>query len=285
MPGLTFEDQLLDEHVARAEADKPIGHFSLRGFDSLIGGIRLGRFTIIAGSPGVSKTTLIGQLADDAACHGFTAVVNTLELAPYQFVAKSVSRLSKIPFENGTMGDPSDPEVARAISCYRKAIAPSICLIDKPMSAVELSAAIGGLKQQRGQAVILFVDYLQIMPTPGNQSRIDERLAIKESVAGLRQLANSHDVPVFAISSVNRTTYEKATIGLDALGGSSAIEYSADSVLLLSVEGKGEERVENMTLPVRPLVLTALKNRYAPSGSSLIEFDTTRATFRDRESA
>lgn len=283
MPGIRFEDVLLEEHIARARADKPVGHFSLRGFDSLIGGIRLGRFIIVAGSPGVSKTTLIGQLADDAACHGFISVVNTLELAPYQFVAKSISRLSKIPFEDGSISGSDNPEVARAIACYRKAIAPNLCLVDKPMSAVELGAMLSELRHQRKRTVILFVDYLQIMPSSGNQARLDERLAINESVAGLRQLANSHDVPIFAVSSVNRPTYEKATVGLDALGGSSAIEYSADSVLLLSVEGKGEERAMNMTLPVRPLVLTSLKNRYAPSGSSLVEFDTTKATFRDRE--
>lgn len=279
----TFEIDQLDEHLARARADRPIGHFSLTCLDDLIGGIRAGRMTILSGEPGVAKTTLVGQLADEAAANGFTVVLNTLEVAPYQLIAKSIARLSNGEISVADVAGESCIEIIReAAESYRRTIAPRICIIDKPFSAIDLGAIIGHLQRENDYPVILFYDYLQIMPSASEQGFMDERLAVKESVAGLRRIANAHDVPVFAVSSVNRSTYGKATANLDCLGQSSSVEYGADTVLYMSVEGKGEERTANMSLPRRPIVLTALKNRYAPTGSVKLAFDAEHAMFYGR---
>lgn len=273
---IKFEDELLDAHLARAEADVPAGHFSLPQIDQLIGGIRPGRFTILSGEPGVAKTTLVGQLADDAASSGFAVIVNTQEIAPHQLVAKSLTRLGYKPHAA------NEAQSLRAVELYRNNIAPNICFIDEALTAVELGAVVGRVERERNASVILFQDYIQIMPTATEQRSPDERQAIKEAVSGLRRIANSHNIPVFAVSSVNRTTYGKASADLSALGGCNALEYAADTVLYLHVEGKGAVRAENMAQQIRPLVLAALKNRYAPTGSVKLSFDTGRALFTER---
>ena len=278
-----FEDELLMHHLKRAFEDRAVGHFRLTAFDRLIGGISPGRMISVAGEPSVSKTTFIGQLADDAASQGFISIVNTLEMASYQFVTKSIARIS-----NGTVGllDISQQTNTEAIEAaaqqYQKEIAPNMLYIEQPCTSVELSVLVSRIQRERKQPIILFVDYLQIMPSESNQRFADERLAIKEAVSGLRRIANRHDITVIAVSSVNRSNYGKTVTGLDALGGSAYIEYSADTVLFLSVEGMGEERTRNMALPMRPLVLTALKNRYAPTGSVKLELDCEHATFKER---
>ncbi len=280
-PTINFEDKLLDQHVRRALEDKPIGHFSLTGIDDLIGGIHRGRFTIIAGQPGVSKSTLIGQLADDAAALGFISVVNTLELAPHQFICKSIMRMSATPSDDGAMPSLDNPRVTSAIETYRRTIAPNLCFVDAPCTAIDLGAEVARIQQDRGQQVILFQDYLQIMPS-GIEPCLDERLAIKSSVAALRNIANAHDIPVIAISSINRTSYGGGKTGLECLGGCNAIEYSADTVLLLAIDGDKSERETNLQLVRRPLVITALKNRYAPLGSAGLELNTSISSFTSR---
>ena len=90
---------------------------------------------------------------------------------------------------------------------------------------------------------------------------------------------NSHEVPLFAISSVNRTSYDKPATGLSCLGGSSAVEYCSDSVAFLGIDGKGSERRVNMSRTKRPLKLTMLKNRYGGCGEIELVFDTEHATF------
>lgn len=280
---LLFEDAVLDQHIHIAKNDKPSGHFSLVGVDALVGGIHSGRMTIIAGQPGVSKTTLLDQLACDAAMQGFVVVVNTLEVAVPQFISKSIARLSngRITVNDMAAGDKED-EVNELIELYRNRIAPNLCFIDRACTAVGLSVAVSKIQRMREEQVVLFQDYLQIMPSASDQRFIDERLVVKEAASGLRHIANTHNVPVFAISSVNRATYGKSSASLDSLGACSAIEYSADSVLYLSVEGSGKERDENMNKVIRPLILTALKHRYAPTGSVSLLLDTEHATFTER---
>ena len=70
---------------------------------------------------------------------------------------------------------------------------------------------------------VVFLDYVQALTSDAADA--DERLAIKGIVGSLRHAANSHEVPLFAISSVNRTSYDKPATGLSCLGGSSAVEY------------------------------------------------------------
>ena len=280
---IRFEKDLLEAHLERIRQDRPFGHFRLEAVDSLIGGLRRGRLVILSAEPATGKTTLIGQLADEAASKGFVSVIATQEISPYQWLAKSLARISKGTLRVSDIADESrSADVAKAAETYRLTMAPSIVFLEQPMTAIELSAAIAKLQTMTAREIILFYDYLQIMPSACDSSIMDERLAVKEAVSGLRRIANVYDIPVFAISSINRTNYGKANPDLGALGGTAAIEYSADCVLHLSVEGKGDERLANMELPVRPLILTTLKNRYAAKGTAKLSFDTAHATFIER---
>ena len=110
----------------------------------------------------------------------------------------------------------------------------------------------------------------------------DERLAIRDTMLGLRSIANTYDAHVVGISTVNRTSYGKSSVDLSALGGCSFIEYSADVCLHLSVDGRGEEQAANLASPMRPVTITALKNRHGQTGSVPLVFDTAHATFIER---
>ena len=126
---------------------------------------------------------------------------------------------------------------------------------------------------------VVFLDYVQALTSDAADA--DERLAIKGIVGSLRHAANSHEVPLFAISSVNRTSYDKPATGLSCLGGSSAVEYCSDSVAFLGIDGKGVERRTNMSRPIRPLKLTMLKNRYGTCDETTILYDAEHATFAE----
>lgn len=278
------ESELLSKHLAIARADKPLGHFrSLPRTDRLLGGIRRGRVNTICGSPGVSKTTLMNQLCDDAAAQGFACVFASMEIAPSQILAKSLARMS-----NGTLtisdipNDAKSKQVDEVAGRYAETIAPNLYYIDGPASPVELAVAVAQAEQETERNVLLFVDYLQITPVEGDVTGIDERTAINQAMGGLRRIANKHAASVFVISSINRTNYAKEKAGLDALGGSSTIEYASDTVIHLAVEGTGEERAENMNKAIRPIVLTCAKNRYSRTGTVKLSLDCAHALFWER---
>jgi replicative DNA helicase len=164
---------------------------------------------------------------------------------------------------------------------YEAVIANNIAFIDKPVSPVDIAVLVGRVERELGVKPIVFLDYIQITPQSSERSFVDERSAVKETVAGLRRIVNGHNVPLFAISSINRSNYKKDSAGLDALAESSSLEYAADSVLFLSVKGKGDERLLNMKQQERPVTITMLKNRYGVTGSANLVFDTSFALFRE----
>lgn len=249
-----FEDALFGRHLEKALDDEPIAHFSLKAFDELVGGVRP-RMTIIAGEPGTGKTSLLLQLADDIARQGMPALFVSLEIAPPQLIAKSLARMSG--------GELSVADISRATQQAGEADA----------RRESLSRAIRHYQQ-------LIAPHIAFA-TATDAVDADERLAIKGIVGSLRHAANSHEVPLFAISSVNRTSYDKPATGLSCLGGSSAVEYCSDSVAFLGIDGKGVERRTNMSRPIRPLKLTMLKNRYGTCDETTLLYDAEHATFAE----
>lgn len=283
-----MECELLDQHYSKIVSDRPIAHFALRGFDDLVGGVKPGRMTILAGEPGTAKTTLFGQLADDLAEQGIPVIFFTFELDSSALVAKSLLRIvGGLP--GGDMAESYLGESGRRLldgarDSYRCCIAQRIAYVDQACSPVEMAAFVADVEAKTGVKPAVFVDYLQICEAEGV---VDERLAIKHIVGGLRSLANGYDVPVYAISSVSRQGYatkaKSAKTGLDVLGGCSYIEYSADTVLHLSADVEASS--SSVDGQSRPLVLRALKNRYGAVGSSLLELRPAAATFLDRSEA
>ncbi len=282
---ITFENQLFPKHLERLAYERPLGHFSLSNFDHLINGIRGSRMIVISADPGGGKTTLCSQLSDDAAAHGFISIFNTLEVSPPQLIAKSLARMSEGYFEANDIPSKLDtPFMAELLEEYQHTIAANTVFIDKPVPAIELGAIVSQVLTERDQPVLLFCDYIQILPLSisGKQVVTDERFIVNENVNMLRQIANTYNISVFAISSINRANYAKKNPTLGALGASSTIEYAADTVIHLGIDGDAEERELHKFSPVRPLVATVLKNRYGACGKALLTFDAPHALFTVR---
>lgn len=277
MPSYPYESDCLEEHLARAKADAPIAHFRLRPIDKLTNGVHGGRIYFITGGPGTGKTTLVEQLADELAEQGVVCVFYTLELAAHRLVAKSLARMSGGTLALADIADPAHEScVGRAAEAYLDKVAGNIVFVDKPIPMIELGNLIGEIKRERNAQVVLFVDYIQIMPN--SQALLEERLQIKAAANDLRTLANTYDIPVLAISSVARGFYDKIP-PLDKLGGSQALEYGSDLVLCLAVEGDSTERAANASLPTRPIIAQTIKSRYAQLDTARLVFDTAHATF------
>ena len=280
---IVFEDKLLKRDVCEILNDRPVAHFKTAAIDKLVGGVKP-RLTIISAEPGAGKTTLTLQMADELAEQGIPVLFFTFEIKRPLLLAKSLSRMS-----GGTLPIAAIPQVTTescaalkaALDVYASKVAGNIAFIDKPCTPVEIAIMVGHVECELGIKPVVFLDYIQITKHAGERAIMDERSAVKETVAGLRHVVNGHDVPLFAISSVNRSTYKKDSAGLDSLAESSSLEYAADAVLFLAVKGKSDERTANMRKEVRPVTLAALKNRYGTTGAVDLMFDTQFARFNE----
>ena len=279
---LVFEHERIQQDYEALLADSAIAHLRMGRVDALLGGIRKSSLYIIGASPGTGKTTLVGQWADELAMDGHPVIFVNLEMPREQLVRKSISRLSgrTIPLSGiGTSTGGNAAELAKIAVWYKEHISRNIAYTDEPITPVDLSVFVSEIVREREKPPIVFVDYAQIMQPAGGRVYADERTVVKETVAGLRHVANGHGCAIIAISSIRRVDYGKPDIGLDGLAEAQNLEYGADIVAYLSVPGKGIEQAENLRKAVRPVVFSVAKNRYGELGSASLVFDTRFATF------
>lgn len=276
---LIFESDRLDEDARAITSTNPIARFQDYEIDKLFGGIQ-NRLYILGAQPGAGKSTLLLQWADEFASKGHPVLFVNLEMPRTELLKKSLSRLSlgKVPLDS--FGGSKDPDLSDALKRYREIIASNIIFVDRPISLVDLSICAGNIKIEREVPPIIFVDYIQIVPAASAPKRsfVEERVLIKDTVAGLRDIANGHGCPVFAISSIRRTDYLKASAGLDALAEAQALEYGADVVAFLTTSKDAEQSTASRNRQ-RPTTLTIAKNRYGETGSIRLMFNSRFAEF------
>lgn len=285
---LVFESELLEEHAGQIRRNKPLAKFqTLPCLNRLIGGVYAGLLTVIGAQPSCGKTTLMGQMSDDLAAQGHPVIVVSSELPAFRIVEKSLVRLANGAFTLSEATDASnDPNESKGFSSakdrYAREVAPNVCIVDAPLGIPELGRIVGDCIHLRGKTPILFLDYLQLLATAGLEVTGDERIAISNCVRLLGNLAKSYATPMFLLSSISRTNYDRPDVGLDVFGGSQSIEYGIDNALYLTVEGdRKAERQANMERPVRPVLLRALKVRFGSVETAPLRFDAPHATFKE----
>ena len=101
------------------------------------------------------------------------------------------------------------------------------------MSMMHVKTIVEEHIQETGNAPVIFIDYLQLLE-PDNVKYTDPVKVIDCNIDDLKQLSRIKKIPVIAISSYNRDSYnKKAGADLGAFRGSGMIEYSADVLLAL----------------------------------------------------
>lgn len=279
MSSLRFEDQgTLNQHLESLLLERPLARItSLPALDRLLGGVREGGLTILSGGPGSGKTTLAHQIALDVCGQGVPVIFAELEMGIPQLVAKGVAHMSGGRVAVGEIASAAaiDGELRTAVDSFAE-VARLLAYAPDVFDVPSMTRLVDDCVKQTGKVPLLIVDYLQLLDFDATRTFADERLEIKSTVRGLRRLAEDYGAAVIAVSTINRTNYAKNKVGLDALGGCSYIEYSADAVVLLRPV---IDRTEG--IPSRVVSLTALKNRYGSTGEVRLSFDTDHATFAE----
>lgn len=276
----------LDKTALDILSNKPLGHIEHHALDALIGGIRQ-YLCIVPGGPGTGKTTFMHQVGDCWAIAGHPVVIFEGELGRASMLAKSLTRISggELTYDDMYSGDMSTEKrrlFDKAVDIYAHSIAERMFIISGEIKNTEMRKTIEEVADKYGEPPLVVVDYAQIVSLPRDLRIADERIGLKLVASELRRIVDETHCPLFAISSINRMNYDKQTTGLQAIGGCSMFEYSADLVMSLSIKGdKSDERNSNMMLKKRPVVASVTKNRYGSCGAVDFEFNAPAATFTE----
>ena len=230
--------QALDEIEAISSGVKGEGVKSgFKDLDNLTNGFHPGNMIVLAARPAVGKSTLGLDIARAAAIHnGNTSVIFSLEMSRSEITMRMLSAEARVPLNNIRSGILSDEEWGRLAKRMGEISNAPLFIDDSPnLSLMEIRAKARRLKQRHDLKLII-IDYLQLM-TSGK--RVENRQQeVSEFSRNLKLLAKELDVPVIAISQLNRSPEQRADKKpmLSDLRESGSIEQDADMVILLHRE-------------------------------------------------
>ena len=207
----------------------------LSGFvdlDAVLGGFKPGQLIVLAARPGAGKTSLeLGFLLASGILKG-AALAFSLEMTAAELGDRSIAWLGRLDLQRLTNLQVTPSECTRAVEVTERARGNLRVLIDDSphITLDRIRAKSRQVKAQRGLSLIA-VDYLQLMSGPG-ESREREVANISR---GLKQLAKELEVPIVALSQLNRGPEARETKEpfVSDLRESGSLEQDADVILLL----------------------------------------------------
>ena len=222
--------------------------------DEVTLGLQKQDLIIIAGRPSMGKTAFAFNIAENVArTTNQTVLLFSMEMSSEQVVRRFISSISKIDLQRLMRGDLKSEDwegIDKALSILSSK---KILLDDTAaLTPTELRARARRVKRESKDLSLIVVDYLQLMQVSGNR---DNRVAeISEISRSLKALAKELDVPVIALSQLNRAVEQRPNKRpiLADLRDSGAIEQDADVIAMLfrkeyyddtDIESKGKAEV------------------------------------------
>ncbi len=267
------------EAESRRERKEIDGHSTgFRPLDELMGGLRREDLVLVGARPGEGKSSLALNMTLACGKAGKKVLFFSLEMPGKQIGIRLAYSLAEVDAKQlqrkGKLKNDDIEKVSRALAEIRRM---KIFVDDSNVTPVELRSKSRQFRREHEGLDLIVVDYLQLMS--GTESgRFENRtLEIASISRGLKLLARELNVPILALSQLNRAkdqAGEFAPPRLSHLRESGALEQDADIVLLLHRprQGRGGQKEdapeagpgEDMGPPIRQVIVA--KNRNGPTG-------------------
>lgn len=190
---------------------------------------------IIAARPGMGKTALTLSMARNMAIdYSIPVAFFSLEMSSVQLIKRLISSETGLSSEKLRKGNLTDSEWHQLVTKVQKLEKAPLYIDDTPaISVFDLRAKCRRLKSQYNIGIIV-VDYLQLMTAGGQKSVGNREQEISTISRSLKGIAKELNVPVIALSQVNRSVESRGNSSkrpqLSDLRESGAIEQDADIV-------------------------------------------------------
>ncbi len=260
-------------HKMNTEKNPELGIYTqYPGLDKTLGSFKKGELILLAARPGIGKSALAINMKDKMAYSrpradgeieypGHKTGFFGLEMTSEQVQRRSLSSLSGIGMTKIQRArlEPNELAKIKAISQQMKEF--NGWFEDNPM------ISLAGIKSKSRKWVrrhgveIIFIDYLQLINHQSDSRKRNESVA--EISRGLKCLAKELNIPIVALSQLNRDTDEDKRPNLSNLRESGALEQDSDVVLMLHPKEKQEEGDHKKLLNYELIIA---KQRNGPTG-------------------
>lgn len=254
--------------------------------DRMTAGLQPGDLIIVAGRPSMGKTSFSMNIAEHAALApviqenpeaAVPTAIFSMEMSAEQLSFRLISSLAQVGQGKLRTGNFSEEDWPRIHSAVKWMSAAPMFIDDTPaLSPTEIRARARRLKREHGLGLIV-VDYLQLMQVSGTtENRTNE---ISEISRGLKALARELEVPVIALSQLNRSVEQRTDKRpvMSDLRESGAIEQDADVIMFIY-----REEVYDQETPRKGMAdIIISKQRNGPTGDVLLSFHGQFTRFRN----
>ena len=239
-------------------------------FDEMTSGLQPADLIIVAGRPSMGKTTFAMNIAENVAIKGDKPVaVFSMEMPGDSLAMRMMSSLGRIDQHKVRTGKLDDDEWPRLTSAINLLAETRLFIDDTPaLTPTEVRSRARRLTREHGQLGLIVLDYLQLMQSPASgDNRVQQ---ISDISRGLKALAKELDVPVVALSQLNRNLEQRPNKRpvMSDLRESGSIEQDADVIVFIY-----RDEVYNEDSPDKGIAEIIIgKQRNGPIGTLRLTF-------------
>lgn len=235
-------------------------------------GLQPSDLIILAARPSMGKTALALNIARNVAMETLKPVaVFSLEMANEQLSMRLLTSEARIDSNRLRTGFISQEDWQNTTDAAGVLNDLPVFIDDTPnISAMEVRAKARRLYQKHGEIGLIIIDYLQLMKPPFKSDRRD--LEIAEISRSLKALAKELNVPVMALSQLNRMLEQRSDKRpiLSDLRESGALEQDADIVAFIYRDEVYNKEPDNPKKGIAEIIVA--KNRNGATGTALMHF-------------
>ncbi len=247
----------------------PTGYADL---DEITSGLQRGDLIVIAGRPSMGKTAFAMNLARNAAVESDdpkAVAVFSLEMSSQQLALRMLASEARVDMKLLRTGRFSAEDWRKLANHSGTLAAAPIFIDDTPaISVLELRSKCRRLKKEHDGLDLVIIDYLQLMSGRADAERREQE--ISEITRSLKGLAKELDVPVIALSQLNRSLESRGDKRpmMSDLRESGAIEQDADLIAFIYRDEVYNKKPDNEGLAE----IIIAKQRNGPTGTVNLTF-------------
>lgn len=201
------------------------------------GGLRGGDLIIVAARPGMGKSAIALQISAYFACeHGVPALFCSQEMPNEQLATRAIGVVGRVDLGALARNELTDDQWGNVTYAVGKLNSAPLYLDEQPsLRPLNVRNKARQVKRVAGGLGLLVVDYLQLMVGDDKTSSDNRNSEIEKISRGLKTLAKELDIPILALSQLNRELERrpnKRPVNSD-LRDSGAIEQDADAILFI----------------------------------------------------
>lgn len=239
-----------------------------------------GTHSFVAEDVIVHNSTLALDFARSASIgHGLPSVFFSLEMGRNEIAMRLLSAEARVALHHMRSGNMTDDDWTRLARRMPEVSAGPLYIDDSPnLSMMEIRAKCRRLKQ-RNDLRLVVIDYLQLMQTGGSRRPESRQQEVSEMSRNLKLLAKELEVPVIALSQLNRGPEQRTDKKpmVSDLRESGSIEQDADMVILLH----REDAYEKESPRAGEADLIVAKHRNGPTATITVAFQGHYSRFVD----